>query len=187
MLTDSLLASARDLAPEVVALRRAIHAEPELGLETPRTLAKVKDALADLPLEWREGPSCTGAVAVLKGGKSGPAVLLRGDMDALPMDEHTGLDFASTVPGRDRNLSDQLGEDLSALRVGRRLLPLDGRPLAMSRHRNRLLCATRCTPSTAFFRPGARFSALFTEQTNTLDHHSTIEGFCHVVHGEEPY
>ena len=100
MLTEKLLDAARQHEDEITALRRAIHAEPELGLETPRTLAKVKAALADLPLEWHEGPSCTGAVAVLKGGKPGPAVLLRGDMDALPMDEHTGLDFASTVPGR---------------------------------------------------------------------------------------
>ncbi|WP_120076166.1 M20 metallopeptidase family protein [Aurantiacibacter odishensis] len=100
MLTENLLNAARDHADAITALRRAIHAEPELGLETPKTLAKVKQALADLPLEWREGPSCTGAVAVLKGGKPGRAVLLRGDMDALPMDEHTGLDFASNVPGR---------------------------------------------------------------------------------------
>ena len=100
MLTTKLLEAARGHEADIVSLRRAIHAEPELGLDTPRTLAKVKAALADLPLEWREGPSCTGAVAVLKGARSGPAVLLRGDMDALPMDEHTGLDFASTVPGR---------------------------------------------------------------------------------------
>jgi hippurate hydrolase len=51
-------------------------------------------------LEWREGPSCTGAVAVLRGGQGGRTVLLRGDMDALPMNEETGLDFASAMPGR---------------------------------------------------------------------------------------
>lgn len=95
-----LLAAAREEEGAIVALRRAIHAEPELGLETPLTLAKVKNSLADLPLEWHEGPSCTGAVAVLKGGKAGKSVLLRGDMDALPMSEHTGLDFASTIEGR---------------------------------------------------------------------------------------
>jgi len=100
MLTRNLLEDSRAIADRIVSLRRAIHAEPELGLETPRTLAKVKAELADLPLEWREGPSCTGAVAVLNPGKPGRSVLLRGDMDALPMDEHTGLDFASTVPGR---------------------------------------------------------------------------------------
>ncbi|MEO6153413.1 MAG: M20 family metallopeptidase [Croceibacterium sp.] len=100
MLTDDLLDRAEALAPRITALRRAIHAEPELGLETPKTLAKVRAELADLPLEWREGPSCTGAVAVLTGARPGRSVLLRGDMDALPMPEETGLAFASTVPGR---------------------------------------------------------------------------------------
>jgi len=100
MLTARLLDAARAEEGTIIALRRAIHAEPELGLETPRTLAKVKAALADLPLTWHEGPSCTGAVAVLRGARTGPVVLLRGDMDALPMDEHTGLDFASTIAGR---------------------------------------------------------------------------------------
>ena len=100
MLTKNLLEDSRAIADRIVSLRRAIHAEPELGLDTPKTLAKVRAELADLPLEWREGPSCTGAVAVLNPGKAGRSVLLRGDMDALPMDELTGLDFASTVPGR---------------------------------------------------------------------------------------
>ena len=100
MLTEKLLTTARSHGEAITSLRRAIHAEPELGLETPKTLAKVKAALADLPLEWHEGPSCTGAVAVLKGTRPGSSVLLRGDMDALPMSEHTGLDFASTIPGR---------------------------------------------------------------------------------------
>ncbi len=99
-MTADLLEAARALSPRIVALRRAIHAEPELGLETPLTLAKVEAELADLPLEWRHGTSATGAVAVLKGGQPGRSVLLRGDMDALPMDEHTGLDFASRIPGR---------------------------------------------------------------------------------------
>lgn len=102
MLTSSLIESARSLSPEIVALRRAIHAEPELGLHTPKTMAKVREALAGLPLEWRAGKSTTGEVATLAGAKGGPArrVLLRGDMDALPMEEKTGLDFASTIPGR---------------------------------------------------------------------------------------
>src|SRR6478609_7966971 len=99
MLSAQLLDQAQDLAPRIVALRRAIHSEPELGLDTPLTLAKVRAELADLPLEWREGTACTGAVAVLKGARPGRTVLLRGDMDALPMPEETGLDFASTVPG----------------------------------------------------------------------------------------
>lgn len=99
-MVSALLEAARAIEPRIVALRRAIHAEPELGLETPRTLAKVRQELADLPLTWREGTSCTGAVATLVGGEPGRSVLLRGDMDALPMDEHTGLDFASALPGR---------------------------------------------------------------------------------------
>jgi hippurate hydrolase len=104
MLHPDLLDSARAISDRIVRLRRAIHADPELGLATPRTMAKVRAALAHLPLEWREGGATSGAVATLKGAKPGPKghgrVLLRGDMDALPMDEHTGLEFASTVPGR---------------------------------------------------------------------------------------
>ncbi len=104
MLHPDLLDSARAISDRIVTLRRAIHAEPELGLQTPLTLAKVRAALAHLPLEWREGGATTGAVATLKGGKPGAEghgrVLLRGDMDALPMPEETGLDFASTIPGR---------------------------------------------------------------------------------------
>ncbi len=100
MLTDDLLNEARALSGEITGLRRAIHAEPELGLHTPKTRDKVRAALADLPLEWREGPSTTGMVAVLKGGAGeGRRVLLRGDMDALPMPEETGLPFASSIPG----------------------------------------------------------------------------------------
>ena len=100
MLHENLLEDARAISGKIVTLRRAIHAEPELGLETPRTIAKVRAALADLPLEWREGRSTSGAVAILKGGAgAGRTVLLRGDMDALAMPEETGLAFASQVPG----------------------------------------------------------------------------------------
>jgi len=100
MLHSHLLEAARAISDEVVALRRAIHAEPELGLHTPRTRDKVRAALADLPLTWREGPSTTGMIATLAGG-AGPGrhVLLRGDMDALPMPEETGLPFSSRVQG----------------------------------------------------------------------------------------
>jgi hippurate hydrolase len=90
---------AEAILPDLVALRRAIHAEPELGLSLPKTTAKVKAALAGLPLEYREGKSTTGVVAVLKGAADGPTVLLRGDKEALPMHEDTGLDFASGTAG----------------------------------------------------------------------------------------
>ena len=85
--------------PDMTALRRAIHAEPELGLHNPRTAEKIMAALAGLPLEFRTGPSTTGIIATLKGPANGRTVLLRGDTDALPMPEETGLDFASTIPG----------------------------------------------------------------------------------------
>jgi amidohydrolase len=100
MLNATLLDEARAIGDQLTSLRRAIHAEPELGLHNPLTRDKIRAALSDLPLEWREGPSTTGLVATLKGASSGRAVLLRGDMDALPMPEETGLDFASTIPGR---------------------------------------------------------------------------------------
>jgi hippurate hydrolase len=103
MLHTSILDTARGFADQIVALRRAIHAEPELGLANPRTRDKLRTALGALPLEWREGPSTTGLVARLvgTGTASGPLrrVLLRGDTDALPMDEPQGLAFASQVPG----------------------------------------------------------------------------------------
>ena len=85
--------------PDAVALRRAIHAEPELGLDLPKTTAKVKAALAGLPLELREGPSTSGIIAILKGPANGRTVLLRGDMDALPLTEDTGLPFSSRHEG----------------------------------------------------------------------------------------
>jgi hippurate hydrolase len=84
----------------VVELRRAIHADPEIGLDCRRTTEKIRSALEGLPLEYREGPSTSGLVAILRGGgDNGRAVLLRGDMDALPMQEETGLPFASRNPG----------------------------------------------------------------------------------------
>ena len=87
------------MLPDAIALRRAIHAEPELGLDLPKTTAKVKAALAGLPLEIREGPSTSGLVAILRGPANGRTVLLRGDMDALPLVEDTGLDFTSLTVG----------------------------------------------------------------------------------------
>lgn len=97
---NTLIEQAHGLADRIVALRRAIHAEPEIGLHNPKTRDKIRAALAHLPLEWREGPSTTGLIATLKGGAGeGGSVLLRGDTDALPMPEETGLAFASTVPG----------------------------------------------------------------------------------------
>ena len=90
---------AEAILPDLVTLRRAIHAEPELGLQNPKTLAKIKMALEGLPLEFREGPSTTGLIATLKGPSNGRTILLRGDMDALPLHEDTGLDYSSSTAG----------------------------------------------------------------------------------------
>jgi hippurate hydrolase len=101
LVRPGLLEQAHGFSADIIALRRAIHAEPELGLHNPLTRDKIRAALAHLPLDWREGASTTGLVAVLKGGAGpGRRVLLRGDTDALPMDEDTGLPFASTLAGR---------------------------------------------------------------------------------------
>lgn len=95
----ALLEAARKLQPEVVALRRAIHAEPELGLELPKTQARVVSALAPLGLETRLHERTSGVVATLRGGRPGPTILLRADMDALPMSEDNDLPFRSRHQG----------------------------------------------------------------------------------------
>ena len=97
--TDWTAASAAEF-DDVIALRRAIHQDPEIGLHCPRTTEKIKAALAGLPLEIHDSRSTTGFVAILRGGRdNGRTVLLRGDHDALPMQEETDLPFASKVPG----------------------------------------------------------------------------------------
>jgi hippurate hydrolase len=84
---------------EMTELRRAIHREPEIGLNLPKTQQKILSALDGLPLEISTGTELSSVTAVLRGGKPGPAVLLRGDMDALPITEATGLPFASRHDG----------------------------------------------------------------------------------------
>jgi hippurate hydrolase len=86
---------ARAIQDDLVELRRRLHREPELGLNLPRTQEKVLAALDGLPVEVTLGESVTSVTAVLRGSRPGPTVLLRGDMDALPVTERTGLDFAA--------------------------------------------------------------------------------------------
>ncbi|HJE58021.1 MAG TPA: M20 family metallopeptidase [Nocardiopsis listeri] len=92
--------AAEALLPELRTLRRRLHARPEVGLRLPETQRAVLQALEGLGLEIVTGTSLSSVVAVLRGGAAGdaqgPVVLLRGDMDALPVEEATGLDFAST-------------------------------------------------------------------------------------------
>lgn len=85
---------------KIVALRRDIHREPELGFDTEKTAAKVLDALDGLPLEIQTGVAENGVVATLEGEGDGPTVGLRADMDALPIHEETGLPFASESDGK---------------------------------------------------------------------------------------
>jgi amidohydrolase len=96
---DALLDEAKDLLPELIELRRAIHAEPELGLELPATRRKVLDALEALPLELETHKTTSAVVATLRGAKPGRSILLRADMDALPMPEDTDLPFKSKTAG----------------------------------------------------------------------------------------
>lgn len=84
---------------ELAQLRHRLHRHPEVGLQLPRTQESVLEALDGLPLEITTGEELTSVTAVLRGGRPGPAVLLRGDMDALPVQEETGLDFLSAVTG----------------------------------------------------------------------------------------
>ncbi|WP_091248965.1 M20 metallopeptidase family protein [Klenkia soli] len=95
----ALLAAARADAGWVVDLRRRLHRRPEVGLQLPQTQAMVLEALADLPVEVTTGRTTSSVVGVLRGSRPGPTYLLRGDMDALPLQEDTGLDFASEIPG----------------------------------------------------------------------------------------
>jgi len=95
----SLRDEAGKIADEITKLRHAIHREPEIGLDLPKTQQKVLGALDGLPLEISTGTALSSVTAVLRGGEPGPAVLLRGDMDALPITEATGVSFASRHDG----------------------------------------------------------------------------------------
>ncbi|HVV22811.1 MAG TPA: M20 family metallopeptidase, partial [Pseudonocardiaceae bacterium] len=95
----SIPADAVELAPDLVALRRDLHRIPEIGLHLPRTQERVLAALEGLPVEVSTGTDLSSVTAVLRGGRPGPAVLLRGDMDALPVTERTGVEYASRHEG----------------------------------------------------------------------------------------
>jgi amidohydrolase len=87
------------MAGQLAELRHAIHREPEIGLDLPMTQAKVLSALGGLPLEISRGQQLSSVTAVLRGGRPGATVLLRGDMDALPVTERTGLPYSSRIDG----------------------------------------------------------------------------------------
>ncbi|MFH8293816.1 M20 family metallopeptidase [Streptomyces sp. NPDC018059] len=95
---DVTLDEARRFLPDAVALRRSLHARPEIGLHLPTTQRRVLEALDGLGLKVRTGRRLSSVTATLDGRREGPVVLLRADMDALPLSEATGLAFASRVP-----------------------------------------------------------------------------------------
>jgi amidohydrolase len=97
-MTD-LLAAGGALLDDAIDLRRRLHRQPELGLDLPKTQAAILESLDGLPLSIETGRSTSSVVATLDGDRSGPTILLRGDMDALPMPEDTDLDFKSEVDG----------------------------------------------------------------------------------------
>ena len=88
-------------ADELTAIRRDLHAHPEIGFEEVRTSGIVADKLTQWGIEVHRGLGGTGVVGVLKGkGTGGKRIGLRADMDALPMEENTNLPWRSTIPGR---------------------------------------------------------------------------------------
>ena len=99
MQLDTLRDASQDLLGDMVALRRTLHEWPEVGNDLPITRDTVLEALDGLPLDVTLHETTSGIAALLDGGKPGPTVLLRGDMDALPLTEDTGLDFTSRSDG----------------------------------------------------------------------------------------
>ena len=90
MLNETIADEVAAVADRVVALRRDIHANPELADRAFRTSELVVEHLHDLGIEVQTGAAYTGAVGVLEGGKPGPVIALRADMDALPVTEKPG-------------------------------------------------------------------------------------------------
>ena len=95
--TTDLLDAARAIQDDVVEIRRRIHRQPEIGLDLPKTQGVILEELARLGIESRSGTALSSVVAVVRGERPGPTILLRADMDALPLHEDTELDFASVV------------------------------------------------------------------------------------------
>jgi amidohydrolase len=95
----TVIDEAEAMANDLAELRHAFHREPELGLHLPRTQARILDALSDLPLTVSAGDQLSSVTAVLRGARPGPTVLLRGDMDALPVSEDVDVPFRSGIDG----------------------------------------------------------------------------------------
>lgn len=100
MLTaKELLGRAQALEPQLVEWRRTLHRHPEVGFDLTQTKALVKKALTEMGYEPKDCGKA-GVIALAGGKKPGKTILLRGDMDALPIQEESGVDYASEVPGK---------------------------------------------------------------------------------------
>src|SRR4051794_8021495 len=99
MTASPLRSHAEELTPEIVGLRHRLHRRPEIGLQLPETQEVLLSALDGLGLEITLGRSLTSVTGVLRGQDTGRAVLLRADMDALPVQERSGEPFASEIDG----------------------------------------------------------------------------------------
>ncbi len=92
-------APSAELTADLVRLRRALHRDPEVGIELPRTQARVRDALASTAAMLHFGRSVSSVTAVIQGARPGPVVMLRADMDALPITEAANVTFPSETDG----------------------------------------------------------------------------------------
>lgn len=89
----------RGITPQLIELRRQIHRYPELGFQEEKTSRLVIDQLRSYGCQVRSGVAKTGVVALVKGDQPGPTLLIRADMDGLPLQEEPTLDYASQHPG----------------------------------------------------------------------------------------
>src|ERR1700749_2299379 len=97
--TTAIRNATQRIEPALIEIRRDIHANPELGFEEVRTAGVVARELARLGIAHRTCIGRTGVVGLIEGGRPGPVLAIRADMDALPIEEKSGLPFASTKPG----------------------------------------------------------------------------------------
>ena len=96
---SNFLSEAKDIQSDLESLRRRLHQEPEIGLDLPKTQAKIVAALDGLGLEVTTGKGLSSVTAVLRGAKSDKTVLLRADMDALPVTELADVPYKSQIDG----------------------------------------------------------------------------------------
>ncbi len=115
-LNKEIEAIVEKIAPELIEIRRDIHAHPELAFQEKRTAARVASYLEQLGLVVKTGIAGTGVLGILHGSKKGPILALRADMDALPITEATGLPFSSKektiINGQEVGLMHACGHDI---------------------------------------------------------------------------